>query len=124
MVRVSFIDGKDMLSPKLDVEPPAMHPPEGWDEYVPQFARFTDAYRLTKRQLGAFYGTDLDLQLRRRGIDTVTLCGVSTWSQPKHKSLWSVMLPQTFAFCWLFGDFVWCGMIAGYFDKDIHLRRE
>lgn len=78
LVRVSFIDGKDMLSPKLDVEPPAMHPPEGWDEYVPQFARFTDAYRLTKRQLGAFYGTDLDLQLRRRGIDTVALCGVST----------------------------------------------
>ena len=32
----------------------------------------------TKRQWGAFYGTELDLQLRRRGIDTIVLCGVST----------------------------------------------
>ena len=33
---------------------------------------------ITKRQWGAFYGTDLDLQLRRRGIDTMILCGIST----------------------------------------------
>ena len=31
-----------------------------------------------KRQWGAFYGTDLDLQLRRRGVDTIVLCGIST----------------------------------------------
>ena len=31
-----------------------------------------------KRQWGAFYGTDLELQLRRRGIDTLVLCGIST----------------------------------------------
>ncbi len=31
-----------------------------------------------KRQWGAFYGTDLDLQLRRRGIDTIALGGVAT----------------------------------------------
>ena len=31
-----------------------------------------------KRQWGAFYGTDLDLQLRRRGIDTILLCDIST----------------------------------------------
>ena len=33
---------------------------------------------ITKRQWGAFYGTDLDLQLRRRGIDTIVLCGISS----------------------------------------------
>ena len=33
---------------------------------------------ILKRQWGAFYGTDLDLQLRRRGIDTIVLCGIST----------------------------------------------
>ncbi len=33
---------------------------------------------MTKRQWGAFYGTDLELQLRRRGIDTIILCGIST----------------------------------------------
>ncbi len=31
-----------------------------------------------KKQWGAFYGTDLELQLRRRGIDTIVLCGIST----------------------------------------------
>jgi nicotinamidase-related amidase len=33
---------------------------------------------VTKKQWGAFYGTDLDLQLRRRGIRTVVLGGIST----------------------------------------------
>ena len=33
---------------------------------------------ITKRQWGAFYGTELDLQLRRRGVDTIILCGIST----------------------------------------------
>ena len=33
---------------------------------------------ITKRQWGAFYGTDLDLQLRRRGRTTIVLCGIAT----------------------------------------------
>jgi nicotinamidase-related amidase len=33
---------------------------------------------ITKRQWGAFYGTELDLELRRRGITAVILCGIST----------------------------------------------
>jgi nicotinamidase-related amidase len=33
---------------------------------------------ITKRQWGAFYGTELDLQLRRRGIDTIVLGGIAT----------------------------------------------
>ena len=33
---------------------------------------------ILKRQWGAFYGTDLDLQLRRRGLATIILCGVAT----------------------------------------------
>ena len=37
-----------------------------------------NAITITKRQWGAFYGTELDLQLRRRGIDTIVLCGIST----------------------------------------------
>ena len=35
-------------------------------------------YQVTKRQWGAFYGTDLDLQLRRRGITTLVLSGIAT----------------------------------------------
>ena len=33
---------------------------------------------ITKKQWGAFYGTELDLQLRRRKIDTIVLCGIAT----------------------------------------------
>ncbi len=33
---------------------------------------------ITKRQWNAFYGTELDLQLRRRGIRTIVLGGIST----------------------------------------------
>ncbi len=33
---------------------------------------------VVKRQWGAFYGTDLDQQLRRRGIDTIVLGGIAT----------------------------------------------
>ena len=33
---------------------------------------------ITKKQWGAFYGTELELPLRRRGISTIVLCGVST----------------------------------------------
>ena len=33
---------------------------------------------ITKRQWGAFYGTELDLQLRRRGIRTIVLGGIAT----------------------------------------------
>ena len=33
---------------------------------------------ITKRQWGAFYGTDLDLQLRRRSIRTLIMTGIAT----------------------------------------------
>jgi nicotinamidase-related amidase len=33
---------------------------------------------VTKRQWGAFYGTDLDLQLRRRGVTTIVLGGIAS----------------------------------------------
>ncbi len=33
---------------------------------------------VTKRQWGAFYGTDLELVLRRRGVRTIVLAGLAT----------------------------------------------
>ena len=33
---------------------------------------------VTKQQWGAFYGTDLDLQLRRRGVTQVVVTGIAT----------------------------------------------
>jgi nicotinamidase-related amidase len=78
LVRVSSLDGQDMLRPHTDLNMNAASFPEGWDTLVPELAGFKNAHVITKRQWGAFFGTDLDLQLRRRGIDTIVLCGVST----------------------------------------------
>jgi len=78
LVRVSSVDGKDMLKPKTDSPINPVQLPEGWDSLVPELGNIEKAHLITKRQWGAFYGTDLDLQLRRRGIDTIVLCGVST----------------------------------------------
>ena len=53
--------------------------PPGFSDYVPALAADPDRdIFIKKRQWGAFYGTDLDLQLRRRGVTDVVLCGVAT----------------------------------------------
>ena len=48
----------------------------GWDVF-PESPDPADIV-ITKRQWGAFYGTELDLQLRRRGISTIVLGGIAT----------------------------------------------
>ncbi len=53
-------------------------PSSDWAEFVPELTPTPKDIVITKRQWGAFYGTDLDLQLRRRKIDTIVLCGIST----------------------------------------------
>jgi nicotinamidase-related amidase len=78
LVKVSSVDGKDMLKSKTDLKINLGQLPQGWDSLTPELESFKNAYILTKRQWGAFYGTDLDLQLRHRGIDTIVLCGIST----------------------------------------------
>jgi nicotinamidase-related amidase len=57
--------------------PPGPLPPD-WSEFVPEIAPVPSDVVITKKQWGAFYGTDLDLQLRRRGMETIVLCGIST----------------------------------------------
>lgn len=78
LVRVSSVDGKDMLKPNIDSKINPVQLQEGWDSLVPELTNIKNTHIITKRQWGAFYGTDLDLQLRRRGIDTIVLCGIST----------------------------------------------
>jgi len=78
---VASIDGKDMLHPILD-QPPQWGSggarPADWMDFVDEIKPTQRDIVITKRQWGAFYGTELDLQLRRRKIDTIVLCGVST----------------------------------------------
>ncbi len=52
--------------------------PPDWSEFVPEIAPVPTDIVIAKKQWGAFYGTDLELQLRRRRMDTIVLCGIST----------------------------------------------
>ena len=52
--------------------------PENWWVYPAALGKKDSDIEVTKHQWGAFYGTDLGLQLRRRGIDTIVLGGIST----------------------------------------------
>ena len=49
----------------------------GWSELADGLAAAGDIV-ITKRQWGAFHGTELDLQLRRRGIRGIVLGGIAT----------------------------------------------
>jgi nicotinamidase-related amidase len=79
-VNVGFSkDCKDALRQPVD-QPMAIPPggfPAEFSELVEGVARPGDML-ITKRQWSAFYGTELDLQLRRRGVNTILLGGVST----------------------------------------------
>ena len=80
LVNVNFAkDFKDALRQPVDqpFTPPPGGFPEGFSELVDGLAKPGDIL-ITKRQWGAFYGTEMDLQLRRRGIQTVVLAGVAT----------------------------------------------
>lgn len=80
LVRVGgAADGADRLYPEADqpMARGAALPPD-WSELIPQLDRRPGDLVVLKRQWGAFYGTDLDLQLRRRGLTTLVLCGIAT----------------------------------------------
>lgn len=79
LVNVGFsADGADRLQPEVDA-PAKMPPlPPDWMELAPELNAQPSDLRITKRQWGAFHGTELDLQLRRRGITKIVLGGVST----------------------------------------------
>ena len=79
LVNVAFAaDFGDALKQPVDR---AMHSAGG---FPPNFSRLIDGLArptdilVTKHQWGAFYGTDLDVQMRRRGIKTIVLGGIAT----------------------------------------------
>ena len=79
-VRVaSSADANDRLHPACDqpLTPPRELPPDA-NEFAPGLPIQPSDHVITKRQWGAFYGTDLDLQLRRRGLTTIVLTGIAT----------------------------------------------
>jgi len=79
LVRVGWsADGRDMLHPVTDEAPRQMTLPDNWMEYADELNVAEGDIHIVKRQWGAFYGTELDLQLRRRGINKIVLAGIST----------------------------------------------
>jgi nicotinamidase-related amidase len=78
LVRVSFAaDGSDALNQPRDSMVAPARPP-GWDQLAAELGAGPTDIVITKHQWGAFYGTELDLQLRRRGVRTVVIGGIST----------------------------------------------
>ncbi len=78
-VRVAMAkDGKDRLDIPCD-SPMAMKSlPPDWSEISSDLDIQPGDHIVTKKQWGAFYGTDLELQLRRRNLDTIILGGIAT----------------------------------------------
>lgn len=79
MVRVGWsADFAEALKQPVDAQSAAHALPENWWAWPAALGKQESDIEVTKRQWGAFYGTDLELQLRRRGIDTIILCGIAT----------------------------------------------
>ncbi|MEU6890667.1 hydrolase [Streptomyces sp. NPDC046557] len=78
LVKVAWSpDGGDLPSVNVDRPGPASAPPAAFSELPERLAALADVV-VTKRHWGAFTGTELDLQLRRRGVRRIVLGGIST----------------------------------------------
>ncbi len=66
------------LKPLADNSMQMGTPPADWADIIPEMGPKENDVVILKQQWGAFYGTELELQLRRRKVDTIVLCGIST----------------------------------------------
>jgi nicotinamidase-related amidase len=57
---------------------PARQLPDGWTDLLPKLGRQSGDIVVTKRTWGAFATTDLESQLRARGVTQVVIAGVAT----------------------------------------------
>jgi len=101
-------------APGRNVDTPMQIPADGlpptWSDIVDGLAHPGDLH-VTKHQWGAFTGTDLDLQLRRRGIKTLVLGGIAT----------HMGVESTLRHAWeLNYDVVVAEDICATFSKDVH----
>ncbi len=72
-------DHLDSLRPDADRSRPVSRQPREAYDFLPGIGGPEPGdIVITKRQWGAFYGTDLELQLRRRGLDTMVMAGGAT----------------------------------------------
>lgn len=80
LVHVGFAaDWRDAL--QMPVDEPMRgtgEMPKDWTDLLPELKQQPGDIIVLKRQWGAFYGTGLDLELRRRGLRSIVLCGIAT----------------------------------------------
>ena len=80
LVHVTWAPDFGDAPPGLTDQPARRAPgslPADWADLAAGLAAPGDVI-ITKHQWGAFTGTELDLQLRRRGLDTVVIAGIAT----------------------------------------------
>ena len=63
---------------RTEAQVPAFPVSPEWFELVPELGRDPGDVLVTKYTWGAFHGTPLNLQLRRRRVTQLVLCGIST----------------------------------------------
>ena len=79
MVNVGWhSDFGDALQQPVDLPMSGEPPGPDWLDFLGDIHDPARDIVITKRQWGAFYGTELDLQMRRRGVDTLILAGYAT----------------------------------------------
>ena len=94
LVKVGFsADGGDRLNARVDAPDPSGATPADWLHDVAELPPQPGDIHILKRQWGAFHGTELDLQLRRRGVRSIVLAGIAT----------SIGVESTGRFAWELG---------------------
>ncbi|MEP6502651.1 MAG: hydrolase [Betaproteobacteria bacterium] len=94
LVKVGWsADGRDALTALVDAPNPPGPSPADWLAQPAELPSRPGDLHILKRQWGAFHGTELDLQLRRRGIRTIVLAGIAT----------SIGVESTGRFAWELG---------------------
>jgi nicotinamidase-related amidase len=71
-------DGMLFPRPQADQTRPPMQIAADFTDFAPELGREPSDVVVTKHQPNAFYNTDLEVQLQRRGVRTIVLGGIST----------------------------------------------
>ena len=72
------LNGATQLHPPADMVMHTLELPPGSHDIPVELGPTPDDVVVTKYQWGGFFGTDLDVQLRRRGITTLIMGGIAT----------------------------------------------
>jgi nicotinamidase-related amidase len=84
--KVAFaLDGGDVIETRTAESPSTDEPTPDYGAYRPELGLTTRDIQIVKHSWNAFYGTELDLELRRRKITGIVLPAsrpASAWSPP------------------------------------------